>query len=1174
MLLVTLFTVQAAWSFDGVGTEGNPYLIKSAEDWNTFATNVAGGTNYSGQYVKLDASISVTSMVGTSEKSFSGTFDGGGNTITATINVNEYNTALFRSIKGATIKNLTLAGTIEGSRHTAAIVGASTDGNSKIQDCTVTATVTCTEKYVGGILGHAGSYSIAIERCVFSGKLVGGSDHKGVFIGWGNDGSGGSTVTDCLFLMQNDQSTDNLDLADNTKSAANITFTRCYKTTDAGTYGTRVYTAAPAGEISQKLTLFNNTYYRPCTVSGVESSYQLSTSPSINPTVTIDDVTATYNTDYTAELNGAAVTLPYTITAKGDYTLTLKGTGNYAGEKSVSFIVLGTLSGAGTEGNPFIINSTADWETLAQNVNNGTDYSGKYFQMTSDVSVTSMVGTSEANAFKGTFLGDGHTLTISISEGVSEQGVAPFHYINGATIKNLTVTGTITSSTRHTGGIVGFAYGTNVIDGCTVTVTINQDNDYAGGIIGHGLKSTTTIKDCVFAGTINGVGDSRNNIGGILGWNDSGTVTLNNCLEKGTFSNINSMHPIALLNGTYTVTDCYYLTPQKGAPSHNYTYSGAYQVSTSCEGEMYKERTAADGQTYYELVGVSGIKDFYLNTGSAIELNPAVTWEGTSLTLDEDYTATLNGSSVTSFPVTISDVNNYTLVLTSKSEGLSGSKTINFRFADYLELTSAHTTLENNYVYKLTSDITIGSRINVSGTVKLILGDGHTLTASKGIELSAGNQLTIEGEADNSGHLICNANEEKSGIGAYRVGTLIINGGTITATGGEKGAGIGGDVNSLGGSITINGGIVTAQGGRLAAGIGGGYNRWSGNYGQCPTVTINGGQVTANGGSSAPGIGPGVPTSEAAYNPSGTVRLGWTTATDFIQVTGHDSDYGFGQRIVSLGFVSGKCFRIGSSSGSIATVNNIKGVFSLKLVPADDVLILSDNDDYNTEAIAAAHNTSKSVVLESRTLYKDGKWNTICLPFDVTIASSPLDGATARTVTAASISGTTLNLTFGSAVTELVAGTPYIIKWANDGTTLTEADLVFNDVTISSTTHDFSSGEGDTRVRFMGNYGVMNFDATDYSILLMTGANTLRYAGAGAGLGACRAYFKIGEDGGAARRLTTFDLNFGDDETTGMTITNYTNSDDTWYTLDGRKLDGRPSVKGVYVNNGQKVVIK
>ena len=230
------------------------------------------------------------------------------------------------------------------------------------------------------------------------------------------------------------------------------------------------------------------------------------------------------------------------------------------------------------------------------------------------------------------------------------------------------------------------------------------------------------------------------------------------------------------------------------------------------------------------------------------------------------------------------------------------------------------------------------------------------------------------------------------------------------------------------------------------------------------------------------------------------------------------------------------------------------------------------------------------VTLSGRTLYKDGAWNTICLPFDLTLEGSPLDGATARTLTEASISGTTLNLTFSDAVTTLVAGTPYIIKWAKadgyDEASEETRDLknpVFSGVTIDSDMHPYDTAEEsvttDERVRFVGTYKSTAFNAEDKSILLMGGENTLYYPTTGAGIGAQRAYFKIGDDGALlARRLTAFNIDFGNDEATGI-ISLSTDSKDSkdnaaWYSLDGRKLQGKPSRAGVYINNGIKVVIK
>jgi hypothetical protein len=71
------------------------------------------------------------------------------------------------------------------------------------------------------------------------------------------------------------------------------------------------------------------------------------------------------------------------------------------------------------------------------------------------------------------------------------------------------------------------------------------------------------------------------------------------------------------------------------------------------------------------------------------------------------------------------------------------------------------------------------------------------------------------------------------------------------------------------------------------------------------------------------------------------------------------------------------------------------------------------------------------------------------------------------------------------------------------------------------------------------------------------------------------AYLKLlTADVNAARAIT---MDFGDGETTGIaTITNDRESmaDDAWYTVDGKKLDGQPVKKGLYIHNGRKTVIK
>lgn len=110
--------------------------------------------------------------------------------------------------------------------------------------------------------------------------------------------------------------------------------------------------------------------------------------------------------------------------------------------------------------------------------------------------------------------------------------------------------------------------------------------------------------------------------------------------------------------------------------------------------------------------------------------------------------------------------------------------------------------------------------------------------------------------------------KEKAGITAGEGKKLTIEGtGSLTATGGYKGAGIGGECNSSCGIIIINSGTVTANGTNGGAGIGGGgiYNQSKGGGGG--TVIITGGTVTAKGVDGGADIGGGV------NNNTGTVII-------------------------------------------------------------------------------------------------------------------------------------------------------------------------------------------------------------------------------------------------------------------------------------------------------------
>ena len=200
--------------------------------------------------------------------------------------------------------------------------------------------------------------------------------------------------------------------------------------------------------------------------------------------------------------------------------------------------------------------------------------------------------------------------------------------------------------------------------------------------------------------------------------------------------------------------------------------------------------------------------------------------------------------------------------------------------ADYTVLTADTEELTEGW-WVVSGDLSNSRRLTVSGSVNLLLCDGTTLTLPAGIQVGRNNSLTIwtQSHTEGCGKLAATGQSSCAAIGSngsdnnpnlYNIGTIVINGGEITAIGGNYAAGIGGGRHSGGGSITINNGRITASGGTNAAGIGGGQNNWSGRYGHIDSITVTGGEITATGNGKGAGIGGGGATASTAYGGSVT----------------------------------------------------------------------------------------------------------------------------------------------------------------------------------------------------------------------------------------------------------------------------------------------------------------
>ena len=221
-------------------------------------------------------------------------------------------------------------------------------------------------------------------------------------------------------------------------------------------------------------------------------------------------------------------------------------------------------------------------------------------------------------------------------------------------------------------------------------------------------------------------------------------------------------------------------------------------------------------------------------------------------------------------------------------------------------------------------------------------------------------------------------------------------------------------------------------------------------------------------------------------------------------------------------------------------------------------------DAYNNDYVISAYNgTTSAVVLRGRTLTADN-WNTLCVPFN--LSSAQIEnifgaGTLVKTLSGYANDGTTVTITFASA-DEIVAGKPYIIMPVN-----TVANPVFSNVVIDNTMRDVAV----TGATFKGTYGPTVLTANDKKRLFLAN-NKLWYPTADVIVKACRAYFMLDNDVQARE----FILDFGDNDVTEVREVTGVKEvrDDSWYTLDGRKLSSKPTQKGVYIHGGKKHVIR
>ena len=243
----------------------------------------------------------------------------------------------------------------------------------------------------------------------------------------------------------------------------------------------------------------------------------------------------------------------------------------------------------------------------------------------------------------------------------------------------------------------------------------------------------------------------------------------------------------------------------------NHVFMG-WNTKDDGTGTSYSDKAeinTADNQTLYAQWQPSKTVTFDANGGSG-EMAPQIVPAETATVLKANAFA--NGEKVFSGWSTEADGTG-TAYDDKAQITTSNDVTLYAQWADAIIITESTTELSTGR-YTIDRDVTIGSRITVTGNAVLVLPGGFTLTASEGISVNDGYSLRIETSGTGTSTLNATGSGGNAAIGGNSgldSGSIVITGGSITATCSEGGgAAIGGGVNGKAGSINISGGTVNA----------------------------------------------------------------------------------------------------------------------------------------------------------------------------------------------------------------------------------------------------------------------------------------------------------------------------------------------------------------------------
>ncbi len=557
----------AATSFaDGVeySSDITSYTIETAAQAAYLTSLVNSGTTMSGVTFTLSGNISLGAHewvpIGNSSYSFKGTFDGGGYEVSGLYVTDSQYAGLFGYINEATIKNLGVSsGSVTGTSYAGGIVGY-VGPNSTIVNCYNKANITSNSYSAGGIAGCT-YYNISITNCYNMGAIetLGSS-----YDSWDAVGAGGIVG----YTMES------------------ITVTSCYNVgAISGSYSGGI-----VGSYRMESPTASYCYWNS-DLSGV--SYGIGGRYGSNNGASPKSIDEMQADDFATLLNNGAYTYNEANSTATQACAWKATSGGYPtidfSNQDPSYTLIKLYSGGyGTEAEPYQIATADDIRSFATNVDCGDNYSGSYFELTSNIDLGgesnefTPIGSSWSSSFKGTFDGGGYEVSGLYINQESSYYQGLFGITCYATIKNLGVSGSV-SGYASVGGVIGYAENT-IVENCYNTASITGSSEYVGGIIGKNVVST--VINCYNTGAIEGTrcvggiaGDANasngtcamincyntakitattENVGGIVGTSVWG-VSMINCYNSGLVEGPSNAGGVMGFNDSSgVITNCYY----------------------------------------------------------------------------------------------------------------------------------------------------------------------------------------------------------------------------------------------------------------------------------------------------------------------------------------------------------------------------------------------------------------------------------------------------------------------------------------------------------------------------------------------------------------------------------------------------------------------------------------